>query len=1441
MKDSITPTEFNQEKNHPTLAHVKVSHFPSQYATEKMGDVTLSQLHQFIQSNIGLKQRVEKIRSSSDQAEIKKEKALLTPVTLSCQIMRPNGTRKGLKEREFLHSGIIQADVDEHPDFDGLFQQIQNDPHVAIAFRSPSNKVKVGFRIAPVPSTPKEHKAAFRAVLKYFNEHYDGTLDTNPSAVNSFCFLSFDPTACLNLEAIPIFYTYTPPPTRERRTDDLPQQDDRQVTELRSALNHIEPDEYETWIYVGMALYHSSIDSDLAKEIWDDWSQGSEKYGEDEIDSKWDSFETDNTETLDICFIFDVAQQNGWQAPPPNTDPPPHILFQHIPELCTVSVHAFSIPSTNGWQTGITHGRISAPNESKTCDQCGQPYDTPEINFGTLQAFYRCNNCGKDTPSSSYLQYELERTPQNAIISDFAGYIAEDPLLSEESLWGHGIFHLGASMGSGKTTLIYRRAREAAESGALTIIIVPRISLAQAVHAELREDTTLGWSLHYKGSERGKPKSERWRIGEYGCVTTIGMLPHLLKVIRQKYQNSTVRIFIDEIDFASSLLLSDIFKSMSLEIKQTLKAVIEAQGIVTAGQTASTLALEAIAKELNAPLKGYYTAPKIPDTTATLHIVDSHSTDQPKNRLTQAVIDQIRHLIENTNKNVYIFCDERRTAQIIASLFPEITLLYDRYHRDSPEARDLLRRKKLSDGKRIFISSNAIDVGISIEDENAETIVLSVLNPLTVGSYNSVVQRCMRNRQKPPLTIFLLNYQNALPQAPSEAIGHQTAHTDCLLNENEPLPTGLINIIGRQQGMNSLVDNQPADFIMHHLKQAGFSIQQETLDIELFDFEKVQARRKKIKDAEDEAVLSTAREILTPEAMLMESEIRQREWQDQQPAPINQLAHERANALLQECGWTGKVDRFVDEANTIAQDPTQAFENAGVTEEMWETACDAVGISPEKIKRWKRGYIPLHFPDAAAGEFLDSREYEPHHRHNYKLLAASLKSLLEKLPHQPTSKEAIGQALIDAAQANFSYEKLYTLMKDGTISPTIAKQVRFIPLGKDVVPTDRHFQFVKQFISEFYPARIAKVGNLYQLAAPKDTDAVEIFKQVIRCYVKHQHPGIDPNDPDNSDLTPPPAPPSFRAEKEIVTEGKRRGDSCREIAKATGMSKSWVSEKGKDVEKADPKAEIKARAVQMRGTGMTLQQIAEELNISDSTVHRWMSDPSRFVHANSNIRGLGGINMDKTGCVSGTVADSENRTRTVFEADPDTCNVNGSVKRSVKPISETILELLASGEKTTKDIVQAIDAKYNSITDELKRLVDAGEIQKPRRGRYILANTSAQAIPSETDTPAVTKGNPQHRIIIERPAIRAFRQAFPKTPMITTRSRTSDSEHWDELPAVAFIGKDDFLSGVGELDWMPVVYDSRHGVWRKTEWDEQLENPPAVLVRKPFNHHAATI
>ena len=64
----------------------------------------------------------------------------------------------------------------------------------------------------------------------------------------------------------------------------------------------------------------------------------------------------------------------------------------------------------------------------------------------------------------------------------------------------------------------------------------------------------------------------------------------------------------------------------------------------------------------------------------------------------------------------------------------------------------------------------------------------------------------------------------------------------------------------------------------------------------------------------------------------------------------------------------------------------------------------------------------------------------------------------------------------------------------------------------------------------------------------------------------------------------------------------------------------------------------------------------------------------------------------------------------------------GNIQRTL--FRDQILSLLASGEKTTGELVSAIEGHPTSVRNELKRLVDAGDIVKVRWGLYTLSPTS---------------------------------------------------------------------------------------------------------------------
>ena len=210
----------------------------------------------------------------------------------------------------------------------------------------------------------------------------------------------------------------------------------------------------------------------------------------------------------------------------------------------------------------------------------------------------------------------------------------------------------------------------------------------------------------------------------------------------------------------------------------------------------------------------------------------------------------------------------------------------------------------LPDDKKVFIATPAVDVGVSLKDKNAETIVFSVSNLLRNG-LSSTVQQCLRNRAKPPLSIYVMKYQNTLPLAPNQAIGFQTAHAKQKLNPAENEPEGLIEKLGIKDAINSLEADQPETFFKHHLQQAGYQVQMQTIDWESVDFDKVQETRKQIENAEKEQVKEMALEILCPERMLTEQrDSAVEDWEQLQPATtLTKLANEHCKRIAtSDCG-----------------------------------------------------------------------------------------------------------------------------------------------------------------------------------------------------------------------------------------------------------------------------------------------------------------------------------------------------------------------------------------------------------------------------------------------------------------------------------------------------------------------------------------------------------
>ncbi|MCG7948048.1 MAG: AAA family ATPase [Candidatus Thiodiazotropha taylori] len=101
--------------------------------------------------------------------------------------------------------------------------------------------------------------------------------------------------------------------------------------QLHEALAYLreEADDRDTWIRYGMALYHQ-YDGDIeGLEIWDHWSEYSDKYpGYEDIANRWSGFHVAGPTTITVGSILDAAKKKGYvrQVIEVDVDPPQDLL-----------------------------------------------------------------------------------------------------------------------------------------------------------------------------------------------------------------------------------------------------------------------------------------------------------------------------------------------------------------------------------------------------------------------------------------------------------------------------------------------------------------------------------------------------------------------------------------------------------------------------------------------------------------------------------------------------------------------------------------------------------------------------------------------------------------------------------------------------------------------------------------------------------------------------------------------------------------------------------------------------------------------------------------------------------------------------------------------------------------------------------------------------------
>lgn len=967
----------------------------------------------------------------------------------------------------------------------------------------------------------------------------------------------------------------------------------------------------------------------------------------------------------------------GWHIAPTGVWIPAFTTkFSHLHHM--TNLDCFKM---NGQPPEILKNRIFA-TQPTICPKCHYTAAL-SIDRNRLTTHNWCPKCHTDRKTGSYLDYELNRKVENAVISKYQGFLGDNPDFQHWEVFRSGLLtYLGAAMATGKTTEIVKAIiQRVITENKRGIICVPRVSLARAIaHVFRRQHGHNAWGLWHEGSGHNNQF-----IGTMGAIVCLPSLANAVsEAEEQGFGINDLLIAIDELDFSYQLLGLDI--AQKGRIRNILQETVKHNGLVVAGQTEFTLALEAFAAELGletSDIHGFYnTAEKADGKVEIRHYPDVEGkTDLARTEM----VEKIRNILQ-AGKNAYVFCHQRRDVAMLAEIFAaENPVLYTAYHKGDPRADKVLRNQKVTDTK-LFLATSSAGVGINIHDPNAETVMLA--GPL-YGQRDIAMktQEKLRNRDRTDVTSFLPHLATPLPIAPSETEavslyeqGLKILDTDKYKN----LPEASIKRLARTKALATLADADPMTFFKHHIENvAGMKIIETQAEIETIDqVQTIKEIRAKTRQDEQEAVTERILEIINaPKLQIMTSnQIRAQGAAGKLiPMPIEQLAQERLNQAAQALGW--------DDTETT----DFSFIDKALLKELILTIRDI-----RELRQQGKGWTAVHHNEAIHQQFEQHMMQNQHTEgltaeegaleitdiEDHRLRGALLTELLNTLIGNIYTENSLSDTVKNMLNKRYGHERYLTLIQKGGLGVDRYRATRFLHFMDD----GGIVNWIRDFISKWYPVRIAKHGENYYLT-PQDNAHLKI--QVFQAGYKGKNPDDDSNPPPFIDGFCEPPDPFAKAKAEvrqIVTDGQ----TPKEAAEKTGLHYETVLKLTKDIRDQKKVKQIE-QALQLREEGNSFESIGEKLKVNKATVSRW----------------------DKAHVQSHIVA----KTNSEFQLSTRNCKTELVFATNVT-LQNQILGTLATGEKSTSEIIDEVDGQPTSVKNLLKALRDDGQIIKMKHGVY---------------------------------------------------------------------------------------------------------------------------
>ena len=894
-------------------------------------------------------------------------------------------------------------------------------------------------------------------------------------------------------------------------------------------------------------------------------------------------------ERIVVREILGVSPDAGWT--------------EGIPAFATRYENLYPITgefALNGQPKTVEKRRVWSTQFGK-CEKCGG-ITADWVDRYLFTAGRYCNSCHTDTPIGSYLEWELARKLPNSIVSDYQGFLGDDPEFADFRLWEPEMLtHLGAGMATGKSTEIYKAIVSLVmQNLGVGIIATPRISLARFLAHQLRKrHGHTAWGLWHEGSGQ----SEQF-IGTYGAIVC---LPSLGRAVSEAYASgleaSDLYVAIDEIDFGYSLLSLAVHQATA--VKKALLDIFLATGLVVSGQTESTLALEAFASELGCEhLQGFYnTAPRADGIVELRKYPDVEG----KNALVLAGSIEAIGTALRDGHNVYVFCASRRDGDVIAERFAdESPVVYNAYTKGDARCDAVLKNQCLPAGSRLFIGTSAAGVGISILDPKARTIRVG---GLTYGSRDASmgVQTTLRDRGRRGIEWHFSDYSFALPMRPRETERVSLYHEEIKQIENKyaHLSEDAVKKVARSMALSTLADHQLEAFVKYHLGEVGNMQVVETNALLPEDTEikwVTEHRRESIRQ-EREIKCKLAVTLLKSQAFLTRREIRV-ESNRGGFTQTEQIAHEYANGLACAVGWND-MDTELLEALDMEVAVQLAEEN----------------VQPERLEKLRRGYLAVHYPKWVTDVFEKELEETRSERLDAgtgrelttvtddRFLGEVLKALLNRLKDEVFDSDAnLATAIREVLDTVREGQTLFGRIKQGGLGTQAYRRARFLNIGDDTFVIN----WAKTFIKEYYPATLSKRRNCYSLVHDK---RLPLLLASFKCWLG-QHGASDIPE---LDICFEPIDPQVEL-KAQVRERRESGALLEDIADAFDISTRKVSEWCNDIkveketqakitakkraEKKQEDAELRARASELKDRGLSLREIADELHSNYQKIRR---------------------------------------------------------------------------------------------------------------------------------------------------------------------------------------------------------------------------------------------